>query len=684
MPGPLGSRSGAWSAVQLAAVAGTRPDAVAHLGLRTASPLAEHALALAATAGDADGDDLAVTDDLEGRLTRTVDDPAAAAALALLWSGCGDARQPLGARTYAWLARCGALPPVARHHQGAAQALFLTGRTSELRELWPSLDRLPRAVRHDLTVDLLHPSLAPDTPGQHQRWAEALGSRFVEHGLSAPTVAQESPYPHLFDRLRPAVEAGTAGGPLVTVIVPCWRPDEGLLTSVASITAQTYADLEVVVVDDASGPGYEELFHQVTGGDPRVRLLRLERNGGSYLARRAALETARGELVTTQDADDWSHPERVERQVEALLAHPDSPASRSLAVRARDDLTHQWFGYRAVRDNASSLLVRRAAFAAAGTFWPIRKSADSEFAERLAHVLGPIVDTGTPLAITRLRGGSLSRGDFSYQWAHPDRVAFRGTYRAWHRTLPAAGQVDTREDHATGRHEGLGAGTPFQDTDLPEAPAPFARGLPLTPTSPALLDLCIVGDLSSPPEDGRNDSLVRALTDLPGLQVGLWHLERPLALDLARPEMHPAWYDRVLTDPRLHLVTRTRDCEVGTVLVTDPTVLLTAVAQPTGVRAGQVEVALDPSLAVPGEASLPADLLAVADACRTWWGLAPTWVLHPAVDEGAASAVREDLPGLGITAGFLMRARAGAATPRSGAGRSPEARVAPADQEVNP
>lgn len=650
LPVPRPSSPGAWTAVQLAADAAVRPDAVAHLGLRTGSPLIDHALALAATDGRADARDLSEAVDLGARLTEHVRDDAAAAALALLWSGRGDA-DGLGARTYLWLASNGRLPPVPLHHQSAAQALFLAGRVEELRQVWPSLDRVPRAVRHDLEVDLLHPSLGRGpAEGRHDRWVAALGSRYLEHGLRAPTVAREPAERHLFDRLGTTVAAGSAAGPLVTVIVPCWRPDEGLLTSVSSITAQTHADLEVVVVDDASGPGYEALFDQVAAADPRVRVLRLERNGGSYLARRAALETARGTLVTTQDADDWSHPQRLELQVAALLEHPEAPASRSLAVRARDDLTHQWFGYRAVRPNASSLLVRREAFDAAGPFWPIRKSADSEYAERITQVLGTVVDTGTPLAITRLRGGSLSRGDFSYQWSHPDRIAFRGTYRAWHRSL------------------GRGAPVPVPDAALPEAPPPFARGLDGTPVSPHRLDACLVGDLSTAPDDDRNAAVLAALDRLPGAQVGLWHLEAPAAADLTRPEMHPGWFDLVLAEPRLHVLTRTRDCWVGTAVVLDPAVLLTAVAQPTGVRADRVEVALGRDLITPVRAGLPTDLLGVADACRAWWGQAPEWVLHPATDHEAAAALREDLPQLPITGGLLGTGLRGAGQSRRSQG----------------
>lgn len=618
---PDPGRVGLWTATALVGAASARPDAVAALALRTASPLPADALALVASGGRLTAAELA--DRLHD--VPSVDRAPALAALALVWSASGGpAAQQAGATAYELLARAGLLGRDPLHHQGAGQSLFLAGRHTALRELLPSLDRMHPQVRHYLQTDLAHPAGSPDST-TWSRWEGLLSDRFVAAGLSPLTVSRTGG--HLFDGLGSPQPPASAHGPLVTVIMPCWQPDEGLLTSVRSMTAQTWADLEIVIVDDASGPAYRDLIDAAAATDERVSVLRLERNGGSYLARRAAVATTSGTLVTTQDADDWSHPQRIQHQVAALQDTPGAPASRSLAIRAKDDLTHQWFGYRAVRDNASSLLVRRDVLERAGTFLPIRKSADSEYAERLATLVGPVADTGSPLAVTRLRTGSLSRGDFTYQWANPDRNAFRGSYRAWHRALA-----------------GRGSATGPVDEDVPEVPVPFARGIEGARTTPLELDLCLVGDLSGPPAEhhaGRSALLER----LGGRHVGLWHLERPRALDRSRPEMHPDWFDLVLGEPRMHVVTRTHPGHVGTLVVLDPDTLLLAVAQPTAVTADEVVVAVDHRSTSPGESLLPTDLLGVADAVRAWWGVAPRWVVGPAADP---EELREQLPGLDL------------------------------------
>ncbi|OLT19552.1 hypothetical protein BJF81_08505 [Ornithinimicrobium sp. CNJ-824] len=405
-------RPGLWTAVSLVGPARNRPVAVAHLGLRTRSTVVADALSLAATRGCSVEDLARLIDEDVDRLDAVVTDDAALAGLALLWAGQGDpACADRGALLYGWLAASGRLPELPVHHQATAQALLLSGRARELRDLLPILTRIPAPVRHDVEVDLTRPGPG-DPPGGERwlAWERLLSARFTDRGLVPVRVRAEGPEPHLFDRLTAAAPQGPGGKILVTVVVPCWRPDEGLLSSVASLTAQSYPDLEIVVVDDASGPGYEHLFDAVLRSDDRVTLLRLQANGGSYLARRAALEVARGSVFTTQDADDWSHPQRIEHQLRTLEEHPSAPASRSLAVRAKDDLTHQWFGYRAVRDNASSLMVRRDVEERAGTFLPLRKSADSEYAERLQVLVGPVVDTGSPLAVTRLRAAASAGG----------------------------------------------------------------------------------------------------------------------------------------------------------------------------------------------------------------------------------------------------------------------------------
>ncbi|WP_256838897.1 glycosyltransferase family 2 protein [Ornithinimicrobium faecis] len=613
-----------------------RPDALAHLALRTKSPVVLDALALAATGGA-----LTLAQLRAATGPRLLPDRASElAALALALAGMGRSVEDLHLATdlYLELRAGGALPTLSPiHHQSMGQALFLSGRHQVLRKVVSDLTKLPDGIRQDLETDLANPHLSGDpVPAQdHARWVELLGSRFRHAGLEAPRV--EGAANHLFDRLStdPALAGTVRSGPLVSVIMPCFQPDEGLLTSIASISNQTWGDLEILVVDDASGQDHEEIFAAAVASDERARLVRMERNGGSYLGRNAALEQARGEFITFQDADDWSHPRRLEQQVRLLLEDEAAPASRSQAVRAKDDLTHQWFGYRSLRDNASSLMLRRSVIEAIGPFAPIRKGADSEYAERVTSRVGPVLDTGTPLAITRLRTGTLSRGDFTYQWSTPERLVFKGSYRASH------------------RRDGLGF----------PVPRSFLRGLPHAPTWESV-PVAYLGDLSGDPTAAAESAATgesaeagaRLWREVDGLpedataalpRVGLWHLESPTPPQRKRAEMHDAWFDRIVaSDGQLVPLTRLEPVVVERLVVLDPAVLLLAGAQPVRLEVSRVEVRLSPAVLEPDASGLAVDLLEVGDVCRSAWGSAPRWVVEPGLADAERAALEDLVPGL--------------------------------------
>jgi glycosyltransferase involved in cell wall biosynthesis len=87
------------------------------------------------------------------------------------------------------------------------------------------------------------------------------------------------------------------------------------------------------VVDDQSQDNTFEVAKAYAARDTRVRVLQNTINAGPYVARNLALENARGLFVTVHDADDWSHPRKIERQVQNLLENPELIANTSQMVR---------------------------------------------------------------------------------------------------------------------------------------------------------------------------------------------------------------------------------------------------------------------------------------------------------------------------------------------------------------
>lgn len=103
--------------------------------------------------------------------------------------------------------------------------------------------------------------------------------------------------------------------PLVSVIVPAWNAAAFIHHPIASTLQQTLADLELLVVDDASSDGTPEAATAAGAGDARLRLLRLPRNAGPAGARNAALQAAQGRYLAVLDADDRMAPNRLERLI---------------------------------------------------------------------------------------------------------------------------------------------------------------------------------------------------------------------------------------------------------------------------------------------------------------------------------------------------------------------------------
>lgn len=468
------------------------------------------------------------------------------------------------------------------HAHTLLQRQIDTGDGAEV--LRAHLDRLtqldPDAVA-DLRTDLAHPS----STGDQEAWWALLTRRWREAGMlvprlltgdelraviGEPSLAAFPDGPPLYDRVGPdpqelaARRAGlpqragaalgrsvqTADLPLVTVIVTAHRPGPWLTTAIRSLADQTWPNLEVLIVDDASGPQYTEEIARAAALHPRARVVTRVRNGGAYRARNAGLAQAKGDYLAFLDADDWIHPERIERQVLPLLADPDLVATHALAIRTTEDLRLAWLGYPTVRPNAAGLVMPRATHERAGAFDDVRKSADSEYSARIKAVTGRDALLVTPpLQLTRMRLGSLSRSDFSAGWWAGSRLAYLSAYRAWHRHLGCVrdrgelpGQPGGTAEYPDGPPPDLllDWATEVEEAD-PDEPRPTARPFAAPhawQTTRALppFDVLIVDDAADAMA-GRDD-LVGAIAGLrglgPHLRIALLHRENPARLRLVR------------------------------------------------------------------------------------------------------------------------------------------------------
>lgn len=106
---------------------------------------------------------------------------------------------------------------------------------------------------------------------------------------------------------------------LVSVIVPAYNAGKYVRETLASVLAQTYRTLEVVVVDDGSSDDTARIVEAVMASDPRVRLIR-QQNKGVAAARNAGIAAARGAFIAPVDADDLWHPSKIAKQLSRMRA----------------------------------------------------------------------------------------------------------------------------------------------------------------------------------------------------------------------------------------------------------------------------------------------------------------------------------------------------------------------------
>ncbi|MBE7551501.1 MAG: glycosyltransferase family 2 protein [Anaerolineales bacterium] len=109
--------------------------------------------------------------------------------------------------------------------------------------------------------------------------------------------------------------------PKVSVLIPTYNGADFLGEAIQSVLGQTYPDVELIIVDDASPDHTAEVVRQFD--DPRLTYIVHPENRGADVARHTALQASSGELVAFLDQDDFFHPEKLQAHVVFFEGHPD-------------------------------------------------------------------------------------------------------------------------------------------------------------------------------------------------------------------------------------------------------------------------------------------------------------------------------------------------------------------------
>lgn len=236
-------------------------------------------------------------------------------------------------------------------------------------------------------------------------------------------------------------------GPKVSVIIPAYNAAGTIEFAVGSILRQTWRNLEVVIVDDASEDGTWDVLEKLAGRDARIKLLRNAVNVGPYVSKNRAVDFITGQYLTGHDSDDWAHPQRIERHLRAMLAK-SLKGSVGYMLRVNEEAQLSQFTRigemsfdGAARMAMISSLFDTSEFRRRLGHWDsVRFGADSELISRarmaFGKEFGPVriigmicLDAESGLTNDPKHGIKVNGG------LSPTRVAYREHFLKWHKTL---------------------------------------------------------------------------------------------------------------------------------------------------------------------------------------------------------------------------------------------------------
>lgn len=106
--------------------------------------------------------------------------------------------------------------------------------------------------------------------------------------------------------------------PDVSVIMPVHNAARFLVDAVESVQQQTFDDLEILLVDDASTDDSLDIARRLAGRDGRIRILSLADNAGAAVARNTGIDAARGRYIAFLDSDDLWLPDKLQCQIDYM------------------------------------------------------------------------------------------------------------------------------------------------------------------------------------------------------------------------------------------------------------------------------------------------------------------------------------------------------------------------------
>ncbi|WP_424492823.1 glycosyltransferase family 2 protein [Salinimicrobium sp. GXAS 041] len=109
--------------------------------------------------------------------------------------------------------------------------------------------------------------------------------------------------------------------PVVSIVMPAYDASKFISESIDSVRAQTFADWELIIIDDASKDETNHLVKEYVQQDQRIKLHTLPVNQGAGFARNIGIKASEGDFISFLDADDLWKPHKLQAQLDFMRNH---------------------------------------------------------------------------------------------------------------------------------------------------------------------------------------------------------------------------------------------------------------------------------------------------------------------------------------------------------------------------
>lgn len=168
--------------------------------------------------------------------------------------------------------------------------------------------------------------------------------------------------------------------PKISVLMPVHNGEKYLSTSIKSILSQSFKNYEFIVIDDGSIDNSLKIIQGYKKKDKRIIVIQNITNIGTTKSLNKGLRVAKGRYVVRMDADDWSYPNRLQKQYEFMEKHPEIVVSGGTIDVCNEDMEVIYTRKYPLQDkDVRKIIFLYSPFAHSATIWN---------AEKMKHVGG--------------------------------------------------------------------------------------------------------------------------------------------------------------------------------------------------------------------------------------------------------------------------------------------------------